>query len=330
MRPPDFWTRAPAHPLARLLAPVGALYGGLTARRMDRPGAAGPCPVLCIGNFTLGGAGKTPTALALVAILRDDLGRRPAFLSRGYGGRLVGPVAVDPASHGALDVGDEPLLLARSAITVVARDRLAGARLCADRGADTIVMDDGLQNPSLRKTLSLAVVDAGAGIGNGLPFPAGPLRVPLARQWRHVGGVVLVGEGEAGERVGRAARERGLPLHRGRLVPEAPERWKDQPIVAFAGIGRPQKFFDTLAGLGARVVATESFPDHHPYRAGDLDGLRAIAAREGARLVTTEKDAVRLPAGESAEVLRVALAFADPASLRRQLAEALTAPGRSP
>ncbi len=330
MRPPDFWTRAPSHPLARLLAPAGALYGTLTARRMDRPGAPAPCPVLCVGNFTLGGAGKTPTALALARILRDELGRRPAFLSRGYGGRRAGPVAVDPASHGAADVGDEPLLLARSATTVVARDRPAGARLCVDLGADIVVMDDGLQNPSLHKTLSFAVVDGGAGIGNGRPFPAGPLRGPLARQWRHVGGLVLIGDGAPGEALARETAARGLPVHRARLVPEAPERWRGEPVVAFAGIGRPQKFFDTLAGLGARIVATKSFADHHPYRAGDLDTLRAVAEREGARLVTTEKDAVRLPEGESAEVLRVALAFDDPAALRRQLAATLTAPGRSP
>ena len=328
--PPDFWTRAPSHPLARLLAPAGALYGALTARRMDRPGAAGPCPILCVGNFTLGGAGKTPTALALASVLRDDLGRAPVFLSRGYGGRLAGPVAVEPARHSAAEVGDEPLLLARSAITVVARDRPAGARLCADLGADVVVMDDGLQNPHLRKDLSLAVVDAGFGVGNGLPFPAGPLRVPLARQWRHVAGLVLIGEGEAGGRLARMAVERGVPVHRARLVPEAPERWNGKRVVAFAGIGRPRKFFDTLAGLGARLVATRDFPDHHPYRAGDLDALRALAAREGAHLVTTEKDAVRLPVGENAEVLRVALAFDDPAALQRQLAAALTAPGRSP
>ena len=328
--PPDFWTRAPSHPLARLLAPAGALYGALTARRMDRPGAAGPCPVLCVGNFTLGGAGKTPTALALARILRDDLSRKPAFLSRGYGGRLPGPVAVDPAGHSAAEVGDEPLLLARSAVTVIARDRPAGARLCADLGADVIVMDDGLQNPSLRKDLSLVVVDAGIGLGNGLPFPAGPLRVPLARQWPHVGGLVLIGDGEAGGRLARIAGERGVPVHRARLVPEAPERWNGAAVVAFAGIGRPQKFFDTLAGLGARIVAAQGFPDHHPYRADDLDSLRALAAREGARLVTTEKDAVRLPAEAGVEVLRVGLAFDDPAGLRRQLAGALTAPGRSP
>ncbi|WP_342151397.1 tetraacyldisaccharide 4'-kinase [Methylorubrum sp. SB2] len=329
MRPPDFWHRSPAHPLARLLAPAGALYGALTARRMDRPGEAAPCPVLCVGNFTLGGAGKTPTALALARMLRDDLGRRPAFLSRGYGGRLAGPVAVDPASHSAAEVGDEPLLLAQAATTVVARDRPAGARLCADLGADVIVMDDGLQNPSLRKDLSLAVVDAGAGIGNGLPFPAGPLRAPLARQWRHLGGLVLIGDGAPGEALAREAAARGLPVHRAQLVPEAPEGWKDRPVVAFAGIGRPQKFFDTLAGLGARIVAAKGFSDHHPYRAGDLDALRVLAQREGAHLVTTEKDAVRLPAGERVDVLRVALAFDDPARLRHRLA-ALTAPGRSP
>lgn len=330
MRPPDFWAHPPSHPLARLLAPAGALYGALTARRMDRPGASAPCPVLCVGNFTLGGAGKTPTALALARMLRDDLERRPAFLSRGYGGRLLGPVAVDAARHSAAETGDEPLLLARAATAVVARDRPEGARLCVELGADVIVMDDGLQNPSLRKTLALAVVDAGAGLGNGLPFPAGPLRAPLTRQWRHVGGLVLIGEGEAGETTAQEAAARGLSVHRARLLPEAPERWRGQPVVAFAGIGRPQKFFDTLAGLGARIVTAKSFPDHHPYRADDLDALRTLAAREDACLVTTEKDAVRLPAGERAEVLRVALAFDDAASLRRHLTEALTAPGRSP
>ncbi|KQT53472.1 tetraacyldisaccharide 4'-kinase [Methylobacterium sp. Leaf456] len=330
MRPPDFWHHSPSHPLARLLTPAGALYGALTVRRMDRPGVQARCPVLCVGNFTLGGAGKTPTALALAKMLRDDLGRRPAFLSRGYGGTRPGPVAVDAARHSAADVGDEPLLLARFATTVVARDRPAGAQLCNELGAEVIVMDDGLQNPSLQKTLALAVVDAGAGLGNGLPFPAGPLRAPLARQWRHIGGVVLIGDGAPGEAPAREAAARGLPVHRARLVPEAPESWKDRPVVAFAGIGRPQKFFGTLAGLDARILATKSFSDHHPYRAGDLDALRALAQREGAHLVTTEKDAVRLPAGERVDVLRVALAFDDPAALRGQLAEALTAPGRSP
>ncbi|KAB1073774.1 tetraacyldisaccharide 4'-kinase [Methylobacterium planeticum] len=318
MRPPRFWSAAPDHPAARLLAPLGSAYGALTAARMDRAGARAPCPVLCLGNFTLGGAGKTPTALALAALLRD-LGAEPAFLSRGYGGRLAGPVRVDPARHRARDVGDEPLLLARHAPTLVARDRVAGALACAAAGARVIVMDDGLQNPSLIKDLALAVVDAASGNGNGRPFPAGPLRAPLPRQWPHVAGVVLVGEGRAGEAVAAEARVRGLPVHRARLVPEAGAS-PGRRVLAFAGIGRPEKFFDTLRATGAEIVATRAFPDHHPYTARDLAALAAEAARRGAGLVTTEKDAVRLPAGHEVPTLPVRLIFADAAAIRAQVA----------
>ena len=323
MRPPAFWD-GPAHPPAALaLAPLSALYGRLTAARMDRPGRAGPCPVLCLGNFTLGGAGKTPAALALAGILRD-LGRAPAFLSRGYGGRLSGPVRVDPARHGFADVGDEPLLLARLAPTVIARDRAAGAGLCAASGADVVVMDDGLQNPGLAKDLALAVVDAGSGIGNGRTFPAGPLRAPLARQWRHVAGLILVGSGEPGERVAAEARRRGLPVHRAALEPDG-SGLTGRRVLAFAGIGRPQKFFASLTACGAQIAAARPFPDHHAYRVADLAGLEAEAARLGAELVTTEKDAVRLPAGFGARILPVRLRFADPAAIRAQVAAALAA-----
>ena len=317
IRPPRFWSAAPDHPAARLLAPIGAAYGALTAARMDRAGTRAPCPVLCLGNFTLGGAGKTPTALALAAMLRD-LGTEPAFLSRGYGGRLAGPVRVDPARHGAVEVGDEPLLLARHAPTIIARDRVAGAQACAAAGARVIVMDDGLQNPSLVKDLALAVVDAGTGLGNGRPFPAGPLRAPLARQWPHVGGLVLIGEGPAGEAVAAETASRGLLVHRARLVPEAGD-WAGRRAVAFAGIGIPQKFFDTLRAAGAEIAATRAFPDHHRYTAEDLSGLAAEAARLGAELVTTEKDAVRLPTGYGIRTLPVRLVFADAAAIRAQI-----------
>ncbi|MDP4023335.1 tetraacyldisaccharide 4'-kinase [Methylobacterium sp. NEAU 140] len=323
MRPPRFWDAGPDHPAARALAPLAALYGAAAARRMDRPGVRAGCPVLCLGNVTLGGAGKTPAALALAALLRD-LGRRPAFLSRGYGGRLPGPVRVDPAAHGAADVGDEPLLLARHGPAVVARDRVAGAALCRDLGADAVVMDDGLQNPGLAKDLSLAVVDAGAGHGNGRVFPAGPLRAPLDRQWPHVAGLVLVGDGAPGEAVARAAARRGLPVHRARLVPDA-AAVAGRRCLAFAGIGRPQKFFATLAEAGADLAGTRAFPDHHPYRAADLAALAAEAGRLGAELVTTEKDAVRLPPDFAARVpvLPVRLVFADPEALRAQVSGAL-------
>ncbi|WP_430912512.1 tetraacyldisaccharide 4'-kinase [Methylobacterium sp. sgz302541] len=323
MRPPRFWAATPAHPLARLLSPLGAAYGGRAAARMERPGARAALPVVCLGNFTLGGAGKTPAALAVAALLRD-LGRKPAFLSRGYGGRIAGPAAVDPAAHGAGDVGDEPLLLAACAPTVVSRDRAAGARLCAALGADVVVMDDGLQNPGLAKDLALAVVDAEAGIGNGLPFPAGPLRAPLARQWPHVGGLLLVGEGAAGETLAEEAGRRGLPVHRARLLPGAHDLG-GRRLLAFAGIGRPEKFFATLRGIGADLAETRAFPDHHAYRPHDLAALAEAADRLGAELVTTQKDAVRLAPDFAARVrtLPVALRFADEAAMRAALAAAV-------
>lgn len=323
MRPPAFWAAGPDHPAARCLAPVGAAYGALVARRMDRPGVRAGCPVLCLGNFTLGGAGKTPAALALASLLAA-LGRTPAFLSRGYGGRTAGPMRVVLDRHDAEAVGDEPLLLARRAPTVVARDRPAGAALCRALGADTIVMDDGLQNPSLVKDLALAVIDGPAGLGNGLPVPAGPLRAPLARQWRHVAGLILVGDGAPGEAVARAAEIRGLPVHRARLVPEADDL-AGRRCLAFAGIGRPDKFFATLAEAGAVIAATRPFPDHHPYRRGELAALAAEAQRLEADLVTTEKDAARLPPAFAARVrvLRVRLVFADAEALRRQVRGAL-------
>lgn len=320
MRPPGFWQGPPGHWAARLLSPLAALYGAVGAKRMDRPGERAPCPVICLGNFTLGGAGKTPASLGIAAMLRDG-GGSPAFLTRGYGGRLPGPVRVEPGTHGAADVGDEPLLLARVAPTVVARRRPAGAALCARIGATAIVMDDGLQNPSLVKDLALAVVDGGAGIGNGRTFPAGPLRLPMRRQWPHVAGLILVGDGVAGEALAVEAGRRGLPVHRARLVPERHDL-SGRPWLAFAGIGRPEKFFETLRETGADLRGTRAFPDHHPFTPDDLAFLTDQARRLGAGLVTTEKDAVRLPpdfAGQ-VEVLKVRLCFADPAALRAQVA----------
>lgn len=331
MRPPAFWDN-PDHPLARLLAPVGHLYGSRVADRMDRAGQRSACPVICVGNFTLGGAGKTPTALAVAAMLRG-IGADPAFLTRGYGGRLAGPIVVDPSRHGAGEVGDEPLLLARSARTILARDRPAGAKLCEALGAAVVVMDDGLQNPSLTKDLALVVVDAGGGVGNGLPFPAGPLRAPLSRQWRNVHGIVLIGDGERGETVAGEAASRDLPVHRARLIPLAPACVLGRPVFAFAGIGRPQKFFDTLVQAGADLVGTRTFPDHHAYRPGDLAGLRAWAEASDAILVTTEKDLVRLPADFAAGVtaLAVTLVFEDGTALLAQLRRAVSsAPRRVP
>jgi tetraacyldisaccharide 4'-kinase len=288
---------------------------------MARPGWLAPVPVICVGNFTLGGAGKTPTALAVASLLARS-GHRPAFLSRGYGGSLPGPVRVDPDRHGPDEVGDEPLLLARAAPATVSRDRPAGARLAIAEGATCLVMDDGLQNPSLAKTFSLAVVDGEAGAGNWLPFPAGPLRASLAAQWPHVGAVVLIGGGSPGERIAREAGARGIPILRGVLEPdaEAAERLRGRPVLAFAGIGRPEKFFRTLECVGARVVGRRAFPDHHAFTEGEVQGLLREAEAGGLALVTTEKDRVRLPASFPADTLPVRLALADEAALAHLLA----------
>ncbi|HEX8167880.1 MAG TPA: tetraacyldisaccharide 4'-kinase [Beijerinckiaceae bacterium] len=326
MRPPRFWDEPRPSAVARLLRPAAFVWGGIAAGRMDRGGDRADVPVICIGNFTAGGAGKTPTVLAVARILREQ-GERPAFLSRGYGGRLAGPVRVDPARHGPQDVGDEPLLLARAAPTVVARDRPAGARLCRDEaGASVVVMDDGLQNPSLKKDVSLAVVDAEIGVGNGLCLPAGPLRAPLKVQWRHVDAVVLVGDGAAGEALAREAAERERPVLRARLEPDhaVAARLARARVLAFAGIGRPQKFFATLEACGAAVARTREFPDHHPYSAEEVGALVDEARREALLPVTTEKDFVRIAAlgqglVETVTALPVILAFADEEPLRAML-----------
>ncbi len=329
MTPPAFWSRPPGL-AAALLAPLGALYGaaGRVRQAWARPWGA-PVPVVCVGNLVLGGAGKTPVALAIARTL-TAAGLAPHFLTRGYGGRLAGPVRVDPALHDAEAVGDEPLLLAAEAPAWVARDRAAGARAAVAGGAGAIVMDDGFQNPYLRKDLSLVVVDGAAGLGNGAVFPAGPLRETVRCGMARADAVVVMGEDRAG--IGRrlAAAVPGrppLPVLRARLVPE-PEaaRLRGAAVLAFAGIGRPEKFFATLEALGATLVGRYGFPDHHRYSPDELMRLAERAAALNARLVTTAKDHVRLPAAARAmaEAVAVRVAWDDEAALRRVLA---TVPG---
>jgi tetraacyldisaccharide 4'-kinase len=326
MRAPAFWWSATPSPLALLLRPAALLYGAVAARRLGRDGGRASVPVMCIGNFTVGGAGKTPSALAVSRILKD-LGEQPAFLSRGYGGRLAGPVRVGP-EHGAAAVGDEPLLLARAAPVIVSRARPEGAAWAAASGASVIVMDDGLQNSSLRKDLTIAVVDGATGLGNRLALPAGPLRAPLGAQWPKVDAVLVIGEGSAGEAVAREAAGLEKPVLRGRLEPEpeAATRLTGRRVLAFAGIGRPEKFFETLKACGAIVEAERAFPDHHPFSTGDLAALRRDAGSRGLALVTTEKDAARIGARDLADAilaLPVRLRLEDEAALRVLLEAAL-------
>ncbi|MFC5066650.1 tetraacyldisaccharide 4'-kinase [Flaviflagellibacter deserti] len=332
MRAPDWWWRDRPTNLARFLEPLGSIIGVITARRLAERGGRADIPVICVGNPVAGGAGKTPTAIAVAGILKRN-GRRPVFLSRGYGGRLAGPVQVDPARHGSVDVGDEPLLLARYAPAIVSGDRLEGAALAASLG-DVIVMDDGFQNPSLSKDLSLLVVDGGSGVGNGLCVPAGPLRAPLDEQLARAQGLVLIGKGAAGERVASAAAGRGLAIHRGSLEPDrrAAAGLRGLDVLAFAGIGRPDKFADTLRSVGADVVQLTAFGDHHRFTAHEARALLMAAERAQLTLVTTEKDMVRLSGAADASVrelarrsrvLPVALVFEDGDALAVQISDVL-------
>jgi tetraacyldisaccharide 4'-kinase len=295
MREPDFWWRPGK---GSFLIPLAAIYGAVAALRLQANGRKAGLPVVCLGNLTVGGAGKTPAAIA-VAQLLHPAHQRPFFLSRGYGGQLAGPVRVNPAFHRARDVGDEPLLLARLAPTIVARDRVAGAKFAQFAGAGVVVMDDGLQNASLAKDLTIIVVDGRRGIGNGHIIPAGPLRAPLGIQLDRAQAVIVVGPPDGAAAVIERARRQGLTIFRARLEPDrsviaAIGRRK---ALAFAGIGDPEKFFATLAAAGIDVAEKAGFPDHHRYTAAEAADLIARTQAKGLMLVTTEKDLMRM-AGE--------------------------------
>jgi tetraacyldisaccharide 4'-kinase len=324
MREPSFWWREPGI-ASGMLAPLAAIYGTVAAARLSRRGASAGAPVACVGNLTVGGAGKTPTALALARMLAAA-GERPVFLTRGYGGRLPGPVQADAVRHGANDVGDEPLLLARTAPTIVARDRVAGARMAVAVGASVIVMDDGFQNPSLAKDFSVLVVDARRAIGNGQVIPAGPLRAPLPAQIAHAHAVVVVGALPRPAAITAAARGRDIPLFEARLVPDADAvaALAGRRVLAFAGIGDPQKFFATLAEAGVTIAAERSFPDHHCYTGIEARTLCDEAERTGVALVTTEKDLVRL-AGDAGTAQLAKRAHALPVKLVIDQAESFKA-----
>ncbi|MCC5996517.1 MAG: tetraacyldisaccharide 4'-kinase [Oceanicaulis sp.] len=331
MRPPPFWhtdgPRTSGAITRALLSPLGWAYGAAGAWRIARTASApAPAPVICVGNLTLGGTGKTPVTLAVMEAART-LGLTPAALTRGWGGRLSGPVQVDPAIHSVREAGDEPLLLARAGLTVLDRKRVAGARLAASLGADLIVMDDGHQNPRLEKTLSIVVVDGETGWGPGQIFPAGPLREPVSAGLARADAVVVMGPDESFEpdlaRLGLDALER--PVLRAWLAPEAAP--PEGPLVAFAGIGRPQKFYDALVRWGGRLSETASFPDHHVYSRGDLNRLADLAAAHEASLITTEKDWVRLPGDVRAAIMPwpVRARFAEPARLTALVEQAVDA-----
>jgi len=317
VRAPDFWRRRSVTPFVLLPLAAGYSLAGRLRRSLTRPWRAG-VPVVCAGNLVAGGAGKTPLAMALASWFGGQ-GRAVHFLTRGYRGRERGPVRVDPARHGFRDVGDEALLLAGVAPTWVARDRRAGARAAQEAGAEIIVMDDGFQNPGLHKDFSLIAVDGGYGFGNGLVLPAGPLREPLSTGFARAHAAVMIGEDrvDAGDKL-----PSGLPILEARLIPgpEA-ETLAGKPLVAFAGIGRPEKFFESLRALGCELLDAVPFPDHHVYKPDEIMWLVEMAAAAGAKPVTTLKDYVRLPEEAKAmvETLSVALEWADETALGRLL-----------
>ena len=307
---PRWWYGDAWPAMALLLQPAGAVYARVTQARFRRAiPYRSRLPVICVGNLVAGGAGKTPLALWIARYLQEQ-GHTPAFLSRGYGGRIIGPHKVDPLIETARDVGDEPLLLAQTAPTVVARDRAAGARMIEDTAATHIIMDDGLQNPGLAKDLSLAMIDGTRWIGNGRVIPAGPLRAPLAYQAGLADALVIGeagGRGESGGTAESGPTESMLPdplrrafscpvLRAYRTAEDPTEDMRRKVWIAFAGIGRPEGFFEMLEANGAQIAVRVPFADHHPFTQGDAERLLALAATHKAGLITTEKDWVRLPA----------------------------------
>jgi tetraacyldisaccharide 4'-kinase len=316
--PPFWWEKADWR--AWSLMPIAAIYGKVAGRRMAKARRAGaPVPVICVGNFTVGGAGKTPTAIALARVAKA-MGHRPGFLSRGYGGSLDVTTVVDPHHHRAEAVGDEALLLAAESLTVISRRRVEGANRLAAEGADLIIMDDGFQSARLHLDYALVVVDSVRGIGNGHLVPAGPVRAPIREQMRHLSAILKVGNGEAADALVRQAARAAKSIHVATLRPRNDTALSGRSVLAYAGIADPQKFYRTVQSVGGLIAQSRAFPDHHYFSEDEIKALLEDAERDDLTLVTTAKDAARLvehsgPARtllERSKVIEVDMVFDDP------------------
>lgn len=301
MHPPSWWQNEDGQSLPKYLGPLGTIYGQIvkTRFRYTKPYAC-KLPIICVGNFTLGGTGKTPISIKLAQILIDQ-GWQPSFLSRGYKGKYRGPLLVDPQDHTAKDVGDEPLLLSAHAPTIIAKYRVDGAWLIEQRNSNIIIMDDGFQNPTLRKTLSLVALDAQAGLGNERIFPAGPLRAPMNFQLAHADAVIITGDAKsnAQEEELRSKYNYKKPIFYGKLAPSDDTHWlNEKPILAYAGIAQPEKLFNSLTQAGGKVIRRIPFPDHYNFTAKDAAHLTKLALNDDLQLITTEKDLARINEGE--------------------------------
>ena len=324
MRPPEFWRHGEG-PGPVLLRPLSSIWQVVSNIKMAMAKPAKvSIPVICVGNLNVGGTGKTPVALAIAARLRQSK-IDVHFLIRGYGGRLKGPLRVDPSRHGARDVGDEALLLAAAGPTWIGADRAASARAAVADGAALLIMDDGHQNMSLAKDLSLIVIDREYGLGNGLVMPAGPLREPARQGLARADGVIELSSG--GRAGGASLLSTGLPILAAHLEPvPGAEAAPGAKVVAFAGIGRPEKFFATLQALGYDIVARHTFDDHHTFSSDEIMRIVEQAASLGARPMTTTKDATRLSpeARMMTDVLAIRVEFADAVALDVLLSPLIT------
>ncbi len=309
MKTPTYWKNK--NIISLLLWPFGCLYGLATATRLllKTPHKV-DAKVICVGNLTAGGTGKTPVSISLAKILQQN-GQNPYFVSRGYGGKLKG-LQVMPDIHNAADVGDEPLLLARQAPVIINPDRYAGALMAEQEGANYIIMDDGFQNPSLYKDISFVVIDGNIGLGNGFCIPAGPLREFKDLGLHRASAIMLIGE----DTHDLAASFGKLPVFKGRIKPVSPSPLT-YDIVAFAGIGRPEKFYQSLSGCGFNIVETRDFPDHHFYTEDELNQLIALGKQHKAPVYTTAKDFVKIPPRLQSKfkVLEIAIEWENPSEL---------------